>query len=231
MTSTNFDEFSQDYKSLLDRSVVCSGESSEYFAEYKALYLARQVGHDFRGKVLDYGCGVGLLSSFLKKHLPNATFHGYDPSSESVRVANQELGPSGFFASDIEQLQRDYQLVVISNVMHHVPPPDRQDTIAKVTQRMAVSGKLVIFEHNPMNPLTQYVVKHCPFDGDAVLLMPGEARKYVKRAGLCVLRLDYVVFFPRILGPLRRFEPLLAWFPLGAQYALVAALHSEKKHG
>jgi hypothetical protein len=36
-------------------------------------------------------------------------------------------------------------------------------------------------------------------------------------AGLRDVRLDYIVFFPRILAALRPLEPRLGWLPLGAQ--------------
>ena len=126
MSSTNFDDFSSNYKQLLDRSVAVAGESGDYFAEYKASYLARVAGHDFSGKILDYGCGVGLLSGVLKKHLPHASIHGYDVSDGSIRRVAPHLAAQGVFSSDLSCLHSDYELAVISNVMHHVPSKDRK---------------------------------------------------------------------------------------------------------
>jgi SAM-dependent methyltransferase len=225
MSSTNFDDFSSNYKQLLDRSVAVSGEGSEYFAEYKAGYIARMVGQDFRGKILDYGCGVGLLSGLLKKHLPQASIHGYDVSDGSIRMIAPHLAAQGVFSSDIACLHSDYELAVISNVMHHVPPKDRHLTILNIVQRLAARGHLVLFEHNPLNPLTQWVVKHCPFDDDAILLGPKEAGRYFAGGGLRIARRDYVVFFPRMLSWFRPLESMLGWLPAGGQYALVGEKH------
>ena len=77
-----FDEFAGNYKEVLDRNVAVSGEDSTYFAEYKARYLVRALPRDFRGTVLDFGCGIGMLSGFLRKHLPASRLDGYDPSLE-----------------------------------------------------------------------------------------------------------------------------------------------------
>ena len=77
-----------------------------------------------------------------------------------------------------------------------------------------------------MNPLTQWVVKHCPFDDDAVLLRPREAARYFAGAGLSIARRDYIVFMPHLLSLLRPFEPWLAWLPLGAQYAVLGEKHA-----
>jgi hypothetical protein len=36
--------------------------------------------------------------------------------------------------------------------------------------RLKEDGHFIIFEHNPINPVTRHLVKNCPFDADAVLL-------------------------------------------------------------
>jgi 16S rRNA G1207 methylase RsmC len=61
-----FDQFAGNYERVLDKSVAISGEDLSYFAQY----LARILGASFAGRVLDFGCGIGLLSAFLKKYVP-----------------------------------------------------------------------------------------------------------------------------------------------------------------
>ena len=161
--SGEFDNFARDYKSLLDRSVKISGDSSEYFCEYKARYVARTMGAQFSGKILDFGCGIGLLSVHLKKHLPAATIHGYDVSSQSLQLIPPELTCQGRFSDQLDDLDDDYELAVLSNVMHHIPKDQRQRTIVDITAHLAAGGKLILFENNPWNPVTRWVVRHCPF--------------------------------------------------------------------
>lgn len=218
----HFDRFAGDYKQVLDRSVAVSGEESTYFAEYKARYLRRLLSPTFAGKVLDFGCGVGLLSGFLKKHLPAIQLDGYDVSQDSIRQVDRALTAQGTFTADLSQLARDYQLIVIANVMHHIPKEQRNEVIRDLSGRLARGGSLAIFEHNPANPVTRWVVEHCPFDDDAVLLPPAEARSYLRDAKLTLMRNDYIVFLPHLLAWLRSLESLLGWLPLGAQYAIVA---------
>jgi len=218
--ATNFDDFSGNYREVLDGSLTISGESSEYFAAYKADYLARLAGTGFRGRILDYGCGVGLLSRLLKQRLPQARVDGYDVSAQSVGQIPAELATQGKFTSNLGELKPGYALAVISNVMHHIPPAQRQQTINSIAGLLAPGGRLVVFEHNPWNPATRWVVSHCPFDGDAVLLRPAETRRYFVNAGLRPNTRQYIVFFPRVLSFLRRLEPSLGWLPAGAQYAL-----------
>jgi hypothetical protein len=61
-----------------------------------------------------------------------------------------------------------------------------------------------------------------PFDRDAVMVWPHEARGLVESARLQVVRTDYCFIFPKALRPLRRLEPFLARLPLGAQYQVLA---------
>lgn len=224
--SREFDQYARDYKSLIDRSVQMSGDSAEYFSEYKARYLARAVGPRFSGKVLDFGCGIGLLSARLKAHLPAAAVHGYDPSPESIHLVPPELSAQGRFSSRTEELDADYQLAVLSNVMHHIDQAQREQTIVDIAAHLAPGGKLILFEHNPWNPLTRWVVRHCPFDEGVVLLPPREVFAYFARAALAVRRRDFIVFFPKMLSVFRALEPSISWLPAGAQYAVVGEKHA-----
>src|SRR5207253_7102278 len=67
-----------------DRSVRASFEKADYFSELKARYLARTLGAAFSGKILDFGCGIGLLSTFIVQHLPACDLHGFDFSAASI---------------------------------------------------------------------------------------------------------------------------------------------------
>jgi SAM-dependent methyltransferase len=219
--SREFDQYARDYKSLLDRSVKLSGDGAEYFCEYKARYIAGILGAGFSGKILDFGCGIGLLSARLKAHLPAATVHGYDPSPESIRLIPAELAAAGRFSEDFGSLDGDYQLAVLSNVMHHIAQAQREQTIVTIAAHLAPGGRLILFEHNPWNPLTRWVVRHCPFDEGVILLRPREVFAYFAHAGLAVRRRDYIVFFPKLLSAFRALEPSLSWLPAGAQYAIL----------
>jgi trans-aconitate methyltransferase len=216
-----FDQFAGEYKQVLDKSVAFSGEESEYFAEYKARYLARLLGREFCGKVLDFGCGVGLLSGFLKRYFPRARIDGFDISRESIGRVGTELAEQGCFTSDVNQVEHDYEVIVAANVMHHVVPAERQSVVDGLAGRLISGGHLAVFEHNPVNPATRWLVEHCPFDRDVVLLAASETERYLKRARLVRLRRDYIVFMPHFLAWFRPLELWLGWLPLGAQYVVV----------
>ncbi len=81
---------------------------------------------------------------------------------------------------------------------------------------------MALFENNPWNPGTRLVMSRIPFDRDAVLVRPGEARRLLEAAGLEPRFTGFYFYFPRWLGALRPIERRLVRLPLGAQYGVFA---------
>jgi SAM-dependent methyltransferase len=213
-----FDRFASSYDQMHRASIAASGEGPAYFARYKRDVLVRLLGPGFSRPVLDFGCGIGNLTSLLVESLPEV--HGYDPSGDSVRLA-RERAPRALFFDDASELAREhYGAAVLANVLHHVPPRERDALVLTVVSLLAPGGRLVVFEHNPLNPLTRRAVAACAFDEQAVLLWPREARDTLERAGLAAIRREYIVFFPKALRALRALEPRLGWLPAGAQFVV-----------
>jgi 2-polyprenyl-3-methyl-5-hydroxy-6-metoxy-1,4-benzoquinol methylase len=222
---SRFDGFAGQYKDVLDQSLALSGETGEYFAEYKARYICEQVVQaGFSGRVLDFGCGVGLLSGCLKAQVPLATIHGFDVSGDSIQRIQGTLRAAGVFTTDEAELARQYDVIVLSNVLHHVTPAARPAMMRAIGERLARGGRVVVFEHNPLNPVTRWIVTRSALDEDAVLVPRRETAALLTGAGMRVVRRSYIVFFPRPLAWLRGLERFLSPCPLGAQYAVVGTL-------
>ena len=81
---------------------------------------------------------------------------------------------------------------------------------------------MVVFEHNPANPATRYIVATCPFDENAVLLPAAALRKSQAAAGFRRVELTYTGFFPGALRRLRPLERFMTGLPCGAQYYTMA---------
>ncbi len=217
-----FDAYADNYKQILDKALELSGEKAEYFAQYKARYVKEFAGMSFSGRVLDFGCGIGLLSGCLKQQIPLARIDGFDPSSRSIARVPQDLVAQGTFTHELGTLTGSYDLVVVANVFHHIEKPQRQKTVDTLKSLLVPGGNLIIFEHNPLNPLTRMAVRECPFDEGVVLLTPSELGGYFIQSGLKKIIRDYIVFFPCFLAALRPLEPWGRWCPLGAQFTMVA---------
>lgn len=211
-----FDTYAGSYADMHASSVKASGEDPEYFAVYKQLFLTRLLGDEAR-PVLDFGCGIGNLTQHLVRSFGEV--HGFDPSKKSVDVARTRAEKATFF-DDKATLPKDtYGAIVLANVLHHVPRSARKGLVAELVPLLARGGKLIVFEHNPLNPVTVKAVRDCPFDEGVELLYPWEVQGLLDDAGLVERKLDYIVFFPRPLAKLRPLEPMLRGLPLGAQVA------------
>ncbi len=209
-----FDEYAAEYDALHQASIAASGESPVYFADYKVECLER-LGLAPSAPILDYGCGIGNLTTRLADKL--ADVHGYDPSAKSLEVA-RERAPSATFYQDTASIpDGHFACAVLSGVLHHVPRAERLELLRTVRTKLAPGAFVAVFEHNPLNPLTRHAVATCPFDDDAVLLWPPELKRVLTEAGFTGVQLDYILFFPRMMSLLRPLEPRLRWLALGAQ--------------
>ena len=214
--SEGFDHYAAEYEDLLADSVRASGEGPDYFAEYKCRVLARTWRPPAASRVvLDYGCGMGLLTRHLAATYGDV--HGYDPSSRSIGRARELVPAARFFHREADLSTLHYGAVVLANVLHHVPVAERAALLARVRRLLVPGGALFVFEHNPLNPLTRRAVAACRFDDDAILLGPFELPGLLRSAGFVDVHRDFIVFFPHALARLRGLEPKLARVPIGAQ--------------
>lgn len=220
----HFDRYARSYRDLHRESVRASGEEPDYFAAYKVAYMAKHLA-DLPStqplSILDFGCGVGGSIDHIHRMFPGSTVHGLDVSGESIELARASYPEVDFGVigeTTLPMADQSVDVVMAACVYHHIPPADRAMWTSELKRVLKPDGHAFIFEHNPLNPLTQKVVRDCPFDDDAILLPRGETLSLLGDAGFGSTRVDYIVFFPKLLGFLRPLEKLLAKLPLGAQY-------------
>jgi len=215
---TDFDHYADEYNSLLKEQLSFFSSDNNYFAEYKVLQL-KQILKTQPKTILDFGCGIGRSSFYLKQHFPNAQIYGCDLSEKSLSAASAAM-PEGCFLSmsEIEKASFTFDLIFIAGVFHHIEPNQRPSTLKLIAQLSKNGTHVVAFEHNPFNPVTRHLVNTCPFDEDAVLLKPGELKNLFRLAGLKNITCHYTLFFPSSLKWLRFLEKYLRFLPIGGQY-------------
>ena len=224
----DFDEFADDYDAALARGLAVSGESRDYFARRRTEWTARAVaaagGLDPSGTILDYGCGTGSTTPFLLGQLAAKRVLGVDISARSIEVARAAHGSDRvrFEVISDKAPQEPADLAYCNGVFHHIPPERRDSAVAWIHASLRPGGMFALWENNPWNPGTRFVMWRCPFDGDAVTLPPPQAAALLARGGFEILGVTFQFIFPRFLGALRPAEPLLSRLPLGAQYLVLA---------
>lgn len=229
MDKKEFDKFAEEYQALHAQNIKISGEQPEFFCEYKIkdlLLLVQSYNLPTNGKLLDFGCGVGSSVGMMKKYFPNAEIFGVDVSEKSIEIAQSRFG-------DFAQIQtydgeilpynsETFDIIFAACVFHHIPQQYYQAIFQEIKRVLKPNGIFVIFEHNPLNPLTVHAVNTCPFDENAVLIRSGELKKMLMKQAFTRTRHVYRLFFPNALAGLRPLEKYLGWLPLGAQYYVVS---------
>lgn len=230
-----FDAFASDYSGGMDNSVkALLGESGDDFLTVKLNWLTRRFwrGDDKVGPatILDYGCGRGDLIRVMAQSGIKARFVGSDVSGgmmqQGLKNWPRDLPRPTFLQQTGAAVPHDsasFDLVVISSVLHHVPMAERPDVYAEIQRLLKPGGQVVVFEHNPLNPVTRYVVSHTPIDEHAILLNAREVKRGLAAAGFNLVDAGYLMFAPPRLRRIGAwFDVMLGWLPLGAQYAVRA---------
>lgn len=220
MTKIDFDQYAGQYDALLSAQTRFFDSDSQYFARYK-IERVKQLAGDVR-RVLDFGCGIGRSIPHMRTAFPGADIIGCDPSADSLAIARRENPACRFLTPEELAAEPGFDLVMASCVFHHIPPAERQQALAYCRGRLKPGSRFVIFEHNPLNPVTRHMVNTCPFDADAVLLGLRETLARLRAAQFEVVHSAYCLFFPSALAALRPLENYLGWLPLGGQYFVCA---------
>ncbi|MCB2187102.1 MAG: class I SAM-dependent methyltransferase [Deltaproteobacteria bacterium] len=225
MTARKFDDFAEDYDDIHVKNLGVFGGEAEAFTAYKMDYL-RELAPTVAGPVLEFGCGVGRNLPYLAEAYPGAALVGADVSGESLKAAVR-LCPACEFRllstpADLAARGPEFDLIFVSNVFHHIPPPEAPAWVGALRAVCRPGARLVVFEHNPLNLLTRLIVARCPFDEDAVLLQPARLMGLVEEGGFQVRRARYTLVFPWRTKLLHKIEKVLGMLPLGCQYYVLA---------
>jgi SAM-dependent methyltransferase len=224
--SPEFDRYAADYDAALERGLSVSGEDKDWFARERLLHLARRLAQlGLRAeRALDFGCGTGSAAPFALEAFPDLRqWTGIDVSAQSLDVARRLHGGDRVeFRLMSEHAPRaDLDLAFCNGVFHHIAPERRAATVREIRAGLRPGGLFALFENNPWNPGTRYVMSRIPFDRDAVTLSAPAARRLVAAGGFELLRTDFLFVFPRTLRWLRPLERSMQKLPLGAQYLVL----------
>lgn len=232
MDRSEFDKFAEEYHNLHQANIKASGESPEFFSEYKikdTAELARALNLNTNLKILDFGSGVGNSVPHFKSHFPDSQLTCLDVSSKSLELAEKRFpGQASFVPFDGERIpfnNDSFNIIFSACVFHHISHAEHEAILKELYRVLQPGGILVIFEHNPYNPLTRHAVNTCEFDENAVLITATQFLRRINSAGFTNSLRCYRIFFPGLIRIFRPVEKFLKWLPLGAQYYVMAQKH------
>jgi SAM-dependent methyltransferase len=231
-----FDRHKDSYQSDIDKAVSFSGQSHEFFTRVKADYLIDLL-RDFRRdqdgtasantpiEVLDIGCGHGHIHPFLLDSDVRLKLSATDVAATVVEEAQRSNPTVEYKTYEGERLpyeDRSFDFACSIAVMHHVPPPQWSAFLREMRRVVRPGGAIAIFEHNPINPLTRWIVHTCPIDENAVLLGHRRLANLVAQAQFSDIQSRFILFTPFSGRIYRKFDKMIGWLPLGAQYYVSA---------
>lgn len=219
----DFNETKETYRDTIEQTIAFAGKDLDFFTKVKADYLRKIVKAELpeidKPRILDVGCGHGYIHSDLRSF-------GYQVVG--VEVAEDVLPLAREANPDVTYLEYDgttlpfegnsFDVTLTICVMHHVPPEQWPDFSREMRRVLRPGGIAVIFEHNPFNPLTRYVVASNEIDDDAVLLSARTLRGLLRDAGFSSVKSRNILFTPFANPVFRAIDENLGRCPCGAQY-------------
>jgi SAM-dependent methyltransferase len=219
-----FDSYARAYRQVLQRSLNATGENQDYFARVRVKITRDLLAeHPTRiQKIVDFGCGVGTAAPHLVKEFEPKSLVGVDVSREILKEAAAQNQSERVSFVPLEDFSGEAELVFCNGVFHHIAPFDRAEALGFIRKTLRSGGYFALWENNPLNPGTRYVMSRCEFDRDAVVITPQDARTLLEVNGFEIVSATSTFFFPRSLAWMRCFERLLAPTMLGGQYLFLS---------
>lgn len=226
-TRRMFEEYAEAYDAGLRKGLSVSGEDKTYFARGRISWTGRRLmlqGCEPK-QVMDFGCGIGDSAPLLKDIEGMTRIVGTDISPMAIETA-QSLFPGDGIEFEVIDVSRPpdstFDLVYCNGVFHHVRREEREAAVRWIYTSLRPGGFFALWENNPWNPATRYVMSRIPFDRDAITLSSIEAGQLLRSQGFDVVEKRFMFIFPRPLRLFRILEPLLSPLPMGTQYMVLA---------
>lgn len=217
-----FDLYAKSYKAITQKKLSFFNKKRDYFDLYKINIIKKKIQSP--KNIIDYGCGIGLLTNHLIKFFPDSNIYATDNSKVSLKILKKKYKKIKII--DYYKIKKNFfDLSILTGVIHHIPSKYISYNLKKIRNIINDYGKIIIFEHNPYNFITQNIVNNCPYDEGVQLIKKKKLIEIASSVNLRTIDSGYCLFFPEFLKKLRFLEKYLKWCPLGGQYYLVLKKH------
>jgi SAM-dependent methyltransferase len=221
----DFNKTKKTYQSIIEDSVAFTGKDHSFFNDLKVRYISNIVNLVLpslnQPKLLDVGCGHG----YIHPKLSQAGFNivGIDVASEVVEIAKKTNPDISYFPFDGHSIpfnENTFDIVTLVCVMHHISPSEWARFLLEIRRVLKEGGVIIVIEHNPFNPLTNYLVSKNEIDNDAVLISSFNLKRLLKNAKFKNVKIKNVLFTPFDNWIFRLLDKFLFWCPFGGQYCI-----------
>jgi 2-polyprenyl-6-hydroxyphenyl methylase/3-demethylubiquinone-9 3-methyltransferase len=134
-------------------------------------------------RILEVGCGEGAVTERLALVYPAATITATDISPAVGRLFRGPAARVNFVRGSVDRVAQNaphsFDLVVLSDVLHHVPPARRLDLLSAIDQAMAPEGSLIFKDWvpsvHPIHWLCSFADRYITGDDVQFCTKPGMA--------------------------------------------------------
>ena len=193
------------------------GDSRQVYLRRKAVFLRKLApdvpwwleagagNGEFAAELISQGCRTLLLDSSLD------LLRSFRGASEGLVEADAACLP--FPDAGVPG-------VVCSCLLHHLDDRSLRAFMREAARVLAPGGPLVVFDHNPLHPAVQWLIRMLPYDRDARLVTPRVTKSAMRSAGIEPAGTAWLNTVPASLPSLEWLDKLLSGIPAGTQWAV-----------
>lgn len=157
--------------------------------------VTRYLGPPHEFDCLDLGCSSGIAELFLDNYFRNIVAVDINRNllnqTQKLKLKGTTLLCTN--AMNLPFKENSFDVTIAFSLLHHLPF-NQQLCVLEGARRVTRSdGLIIMLEYNPLNPVTQFVVKTNKQDRDSILITPGRMRMLYQRCKLNVIDFGYIL--------------------------------------
>lgn len=99
-------------------------------------------------KILDIGCGTGILADLLNDVAP-VSYMGFDSNPGYIEYAKKKKYPGIFIAGDAGNIvfpEKEFDIIVALDVLHHISDEQAQQMLGLVKKCLKPNGRFILLD-------------------------------------------------------------------------------------
>jgi len=193
---------------------VFAGHIREHYLGRRTAYILRHAAAGAGATALDVGAGTGLLAERL--HDRGLAVTALDPFAQMLDQLGRRRPEIATVVASGDALpfaENSFDLTYSVAVMHHIADPELvRRTLAEMVRVTRPGGRILVWDHNPLNPYWPLLMRRVPQDSGAERLVSmAELTGGLTGAGAKIVRAERLGLMPefiprRWLGTAARIE-------------------------
>ncbi len=189
---TNFDAIAGIYDSVFPPHII------EHYLRRRAGYLFRHACREGQ-TALDVGAGTGLLAERLSDlGLSVLALDPFAQMLQQLQLRRPDIQTVVAHGHDIPLPDDAFDLTYSVAVMHHIAEPHLvRRTLSEMVRITRPGGRILVWDHNPLNPYWSLLMRRVPQDTGAERLVPlPELVAGLRNAGADIVRTERLGLMP-----------------------------------